>query len=640
MNAIFGLFNLDGLPAAEHLSVMQSSLAFWGRDGAGAWSAGPFGLGCQHLAGTPQAAGERLPLRDDASGLTLTAGARLDNRAELLDQLEIEEDHASESVSDAELILGAYRRWGQDCVHRLEGAWHFAVWDERQRRLFLARDHHNNTGLYYYHGPPCFAFASSKKALLALDAVPKQPNLLRVSQVLVAWPGDGIQTAYEQILRLPPAHCMLFTPDRLSVERYWFPENISELHFKSNDEYVEAFLEAFTRSIAARLRSPRPVGITLSGGLDSGSVAAVAANLLQARNENLIAFTSTPLNDPSSHTNRRRFGDETELAQATAHQAGIRDHIFIKSEEITPLAGIERMLWVHDEPGHAAGNQYWIAALLNSARQKDVGVLLTGQMGNAVISWTGAGESLLPALLHVPPGFWQLFEAARARAGLSRWRAFRRFLLKPLLLPPWFHIRQRWRLGSRAWRAYSAIRPDFARSIGLGQQMAAAGYLPGLSSLDPLQQRLAIIQPGRNILGASWLEKGAANSLEVRDPTQDRRLIELCLAIPEAQYQHDGLDRWLIRRAMQAYLPDAVRLNTRRGLQAADMGCRVLDNRTEIEAVFTRLNQHELSRQVLDLPRMQAVLASLERGLTLQNFTDCGTILLRGLMAGLFLLRF
>jgi asparagine synthase (glutamine-hydrolysing) len=203
LNAIFGLFNLDGLPAAGHLSVMQSSLAFWGRDGAGTWSAGPFGLGCQHLAGTPQAAGERLPLSDDASGLALTAGARLDNRAELLDQLEIEEDLASESVSDAELILGAYRRWGQDCVHHLEGAWHFAVWDERQRSLFLARDHHNNTGLYYYHGPLCFAFASSKKALLALDAVPKQPNLLRVSQVLVAWPGDGSRKTFPSCISNP-----------------------------------------------------------------------------------------------------------------------------------------------------------------------------------------------------------------------------------------------------------------------------------------------------------------------------------------------------------------------------------------------------------------------------------------------------
>jgi asparagine synthase (glutamine-hydrolysing) len=149
-----------------------------------------------------------------------------------------------------------------------------------------------------------------------------------------------------------------------------------------------------------------------------------------------------------------------------------------------------------------------------------------------------------------------------------------------------------------------------------------------------------MIQAGQSILGASWFEKGAAYGLEVRDPTQDRRLIELCLAIPDAQFQRSGVDRWLIRRAMLGYLPDSVRLNTRRGLQAADLVERVLANRAEIETGLARLKQHALARQALDLPRMQAVLVSLEHGLTPKKSGDCSTILLRGLMAGYFLLRF
>ena len=126
----------------------------------------------------------------------------------------------------------------------------------------------------------------------------------------------------------------------------------------------------------------------------------------------------------------------------------------------------------------------------------------------------------------------------------------------------------------------------------------------------------------------------------MRDPTQDRRLIELCLAIPKSQYQRQGVDRWLIRRAMQGRLADVVRLNTRRGLQAADLGARLLASRHETEATLARLRQHELACQVLDLERMQEVLASLERGLTPGVNEACGTILLRGLMVGIFLLRF
>jgi asparagine synthase (glutamine-hydrolysing) len=648
LNAILGLTNLDGAPAAEPLQAMQEALAFWARDGAGMWSAGQTGLGCLQLASTPEALGEHLPKYDAASGLALTAGARLDNRSELLHHLNLEAGRAQAAITDSEIILHAYQRWGEDCVLHLDGDWHFAVWDERAHRLFLARDHHGNTGLYYYHGPRCFAFASSKKALLALESVPKQPNLLRLAQVLAAWPGDGTQTGYEKILRLPPAHRMVVTPDGASFERYWFPEHITELHLKSDDEYVAAFLEAFTRAVSARLRSQHPVGVALSSGLDSGAVAAVAAGLLRERGDQLVAYTAVPLSDPSPYTGPRRYGDEARLAQETAHRAGISEHHLLRTEAVTPMAGIERMLWVHDEAGHAAGNQFWIADMLEAARQRQLGVLLTGQLGNAVISWGGGGENLLPLLLRAPlprhdpdeAHFWQTFETARAHAGLGRWRAARRFLLKPLLLPFWIQIQRRWRLGSEAWQAYSALRPDFARTISLSRKMAEAGYLPGLASADPLQQRLSVIQPGQSILGASWLEKGGAYGLEVRDPTQDRRLIELCLAIPEAQFQRNGVNRWLIRRAMEGHLPEAVRLNTRRGLQAADIGLRVLANRDEIEADLARLAGHNLARQVLDLPRLAAVLASLENGVTPQNSADCNTILLRGLMVGLFLLRF
>lgn len=642
MNGIYGLFNLDGAPAAANqLAAMQEVLAFWAVDGAAQWSGGNFAMGCLHQATTPEAVGERLPLHDSASGLTLTAGAQLSNRAELLDHLKIEVNQSPNCVTDSEIILRAYQQWGQDCVLHLEGDWHFAIWDERAQRLFLARDHLGNTGLYYFHRPHSFAFASSKKALLVLEFVPKSPDLLRIAQVLTAWPGDGVRTGYEGIRRLPPAHRMTVTASKAKVERYWFPENISELQLNSDDEYVDAFLEVFTRAVAACLRSQHPVGVTLSGGLDSGSVMAVAANLMRQRDESLIAFTSAPLSDPSPYINRRRVGDETQLAQIAARYARGVEHHLVRSESVSPMAGIKRMLWVHDEPGHAAGNQYWIAAVLEAARERGVGGLLTGQLGNITISWAGAEENLLPKLLAGDiGGFWRAFESVGRGAGLGRWHNARRFLLKPLVWPLRVQFHKRWRSRREPWREYSAICPDFAREINLGQLMAQAEFVPGLALPNTSQQRLRFIQSGQADLGARWFEKGAAYRLAVSDPTQDKRVIELCLAIPEAQFRRDGVDRWLLRRAMQGYLPDEVRLNTRRGLQAADLGQRVLNHQNEIEAALTDLARHDLARQVLDLPHMASVLASMQRGLTLSNTVECGTILMRGLMVGLFLLRF
>lgn len=642
MNGIFGLFNLDGEPVdAKQLKSMKDACAFWAVEGADQWNACEIGMGCLHLASTPEAVGERLPLHDPASGLTLTAGARLDNRTELLKRLKIETDLALEPVTDSKIILRAYQKWGQDCVHHLDGDWHFAIWDERTRSLFLARDHHGNTGLYYYHGPRCFAFASSKKALLALDTVPKAPDLFSVSQVLAFWPGDGVRTAYQHILRLPPAHRMLVTPDRAQTERYWFPENVSELHLKSDEAYVEAFLEVFTQAVAARLRGQPPVGVTLSGGLDSSSVMAVAAGLLRERDQNIIAYTSTPLSDPSAYTNEKRFGDESHLAGAAARQAGNVEHHLVRAEAVSPLAGIKRVLRVYDEPTHGAANEFWIEALLEAAHQRGVGALLTGQSGNAIISWTGVGENLLPTLLDGDiAGFWRTFETSRHDAGLGRWRAVRRFLLKPPIWSLRYQFRKRWPPLRNSWQDFSALNPDFVREIKLRQHIAEAGYQFNVRPPDPLKQRLRIIRPGRSVTGSIWLETGSAYGLEVRDPTQDRRVMELCLAIPNEQFQRSGENRRLIRRAMQGYLPDAVRLNTRIGLQAADQGQRVLENRDEIEAAIAEMEKHDLTRQVLDLPRMVKVLTSLERGLTPQNTTECGEILMRGLMTGTFLLRF
>jgi asparagine synthase (glutamine-hydrolysing) len=646
LNGIFGLFKPDGEPVTpEQLAAMQEAMAYWGVDGASQWSDGEIGMGCLHLVSTPEGTGEQLPLHDAASGLTLTAGARLDNREELLNELRIDAIQDRATVSDGEIILRSYQRWEQECVHHLDGDWHFAIWDKRKRCLFLARDHHGNTSLYYHHGPRCFAFASSKKALLALDVVPKDPDLFRVSQVLVAWPGDGIRTGYEHIHRLPPAHRMVVSFQRTEAERYWFPENVSKLHLKSDDDYVDAFLEVFIQAVSARLRRRRPLGVTLSGGLDSGSVMAVAASLERERGESLMAFTSVPLSDPGAFTGKGRFGDETQLAQTSARFAGNVESHLVRSELVSPLAGIERTLLIHDEPVHAAGNFFWITALLEAARQQGVGALLTGQMGNATISWAGERENLFPMLLKGDVvGFWRAVETARRHAGQGYWRGARRFILRPLVLPTLFQLQfkfnRQWQPVTKPWRKYSAIRPDFARSMNLSQRMSEAGFVAGVKHPDPFQHRLRVIRPGQATLGAYWSEIGAAHGLEVRDPTEDRRVIELCLAIPEAQFQRSGVDRWLIRRAMQGYLPDAVRLNNRRGLQAADLGLRVLDSCEEVEAAIARMERHDLTRQVLDLPRMANVLASMQRRLTLQNTFECRTVLMRGLMAGLFLLQF
>ncbi len=641
MNGILGYLRLDDAPVApEKVEMMRQAMAYWGADGSGWWRAGPVDLGCQYCFCTPEEKEKSLPYYDEERGWVLTAGAFLDNREELLDELSLSGPGARE-LPDTLLIHRAYCRWGEDCVHHLLGDWHFALWDIKNHKLFLARDHQGNTGICYTQGPGFFAFASSRKALLALPEVPKVPNLLRLAQVLTSWPGDGVLTAYAGIFRLPPAHCLVISNGEVRIRRYWSPEP-ARLHLPREEDYLEAFLEHYDRAVRVRLRSNTAIGATLSGGLDSGSVCTLAARELAKRGERLTSFTSVPLEDPSPYTDKHRFGDESEFARATADQAGNIDQVWITAAEVSPLAGIKLMLEVHDEPGHAAGNYFWIVAILQQARERSCRTLLTGQGGNATVSWSGGRVNLWPYLRPGKlPQLRRIFRELQQRQGLSFLGGLKRFLAAPLIAP--LRARRQYGLGlaGPVFLHYSAIHPRWARSLDLERLMRAQGHDPRFRrGSDPLAERYRIIRPGKALAGAIWGESSGASGLEVRDPTRDKRLLEFCLGLPNVYHFAGGLDRAVLRSAFQGLLPDKVRFNRRRGLQAADICRRLRDRGAEVEEALEGLERHALAPGVLDLSRMKRLLAAVKQGTTQENTRDAATILLRGLGVGMFLLRF
>ena len=325
----------------------------------------------------------------------------------------------------------------------------------------------------------------------------------------------------------------------------------------------------------------------------------------------------------------RRFGNEWPFAAATARHAGNVEHIPIRAETVSPVAGMRRMLDVHGEPLHAAANHYWIAALLANAQQRGLGALLTGQMGNATISWTGlpCRESLLSYLRRGAYG-----------------QALRQKVLRPLA-PMWCRQRYRqwrqfgiWQLTDQPWRSYAAIHPDFACRLKLRERMAEEGHDPTFSQEwhDARQARCTIIKPGTSIGGALWAESGAAYGLEVRDPTQDKRLIAFTLAVPEAQWR-GVMDRWLLRRAMAGLLPDEVRLNQQRGSQAGDVIQRIRNHSQEMAAALAELQACGAADRYLDLPYMRQIYDTLLERQDVATAYQTGVILLRGLGAGLFL---
>lgn len=626
MSAIFGLIHLDDSPVSpQDLSAMRAAMAEWGSDAGGTWLDGTAGLGCLIRFDTPESRYEDLPMHSER-GFALTAEARLDNCPELAVELGLLQSEV-QPPSDGTLIHRAYEKWGAQAPRHLIGDWSFAAWHPEEKRLFLARDHFGNTALYYYSDGRRFAFASSRNALHALG-LPRRLNEFYLACVLTSWSAHhGSQTIELDLHRLPPAHTLELVAGSFQIDEYWRLQDVAPLQLSASAEYAEAFLPIYDRAVRDRLRADRGLGVMLSGGLDSGSVTSLAARALLARGGRLKAYTSAPIRDVTHTVDGNRFGDEVPFARAVASSLGNVDLVEIRSLEITPIQGIRRALQIHHEPSHASSNTYWIIDVLSTAARDGVGCMLTGQGGNATISWTGMPFS----------------RRTRRLIAVRRWKAAIQRLAYPHLPVSWIRaMRHRLHDHSIDW-THTAILPDFALRIRLAEQ-----YIEGTGTTtnpeewhSPLQQRYATIMPGRSFGGAIWAEYGAAHGLEVRDPTFDKRVMEFVLAVPEREFSGpNGSDRWLIRSAMNGLMPDQVRLSARRGRQAADLGFRLLRAATEVEAALDEIAASHLAREYLGLERMRSVWKALQQDVNAVTTHQAVTILTRGIMAGLFLKQF
>lgn len=612
MSGIFGLVNLDGAPVERaDIEAMRGAMAHWGPDGASTFVDGAAGFGQCLLHNTPEALHERLPRRV-GPGWLFTAEARIDNRDELCDFFRIPWVERP-TTPDSELMWLAYEKWGEESPNHLLGDWSFAVWRPEERRLFLARDHHGKTALYFAQHTGRLAFASDRRALLALAWVSRTLDELHFAQVLVQWPAFHREaTHFRDVKRLLPAHTLRAGSGGAQTSRYWRLEDVPDVHLSSDAEYVDAFREVFERAVSCRLRSYRPVASFLSGGLDSGSVAVTAAKLLAAQGQRLTAFTSVPLSVDESLAGPAQFANEWPMAAATAAMAGTIDHVMVSSANLSPLEGIRRMQATHSEVLRGVSNYYWIAAIYDEARRLGIGTLLDGQIGNGTISWAGApGRShrlirALPARITQRLMYWRTHHAVR-------------------------HL-------DEPWRVLSAIRAGFAHELSLAALMAAAGFTPSSGpKLDGEHAaRMWVIRPGASILGSLSAELAATAAVETRDPTADVRVMAFALGVPSAQWTGPPR-RALLRRAMAGRLPDEVRLNMRRGLQSADVMFRLRRESAAIDGAIRRCEGSHRITHYLDVPRLKASATWLDAPANPWLTNRVRSVLLTGLAGAHFL---
>jgi asparagine synthase (glutamine-hydrolysing) len=591
MSGIAGIYSRTPGPVlAQDLERMIATLTHRGPDGAGAWTQGPVGLGNRLLHTTPESLHEKLPWLEN--GFCITADARVDNREELASQLGYVPAELS-AISDSRLILAAYQRWGQDCPQKILGDFAFTIWDSHQQLLFCARDALGVKPFYYALSQDRFLFGSEIKAVLSHPAVSHQVDDRRIAEFLMP-PDEWVDketTFYAGVRRLAPAHCLIITPTRDILTQYWALDLERAIQFQNDAGYAQALREEFTKAVGRRLRSAFPLGSTLSGGIDSSSIACSARDQLKAQGRSqLHTFSAIFADAPGA--------DESEYIDAVVAQGEIIPHA-LHPDRGSPLVDLDRLLQHLDEPFDAM-NYFMPWEIYQAAQENGVRVLMDGTDGDTTLShgmdyldilarnrdWgqLACEARAITANFNHPryatvSGIFYSFGiphmTAAARQG--RWRAFAQDVrensqlfefpprqlvmdagIKPLCPQP---IR-------RAWRSLRGRQPPVipsAISSEFSTKLKKQGFFqPEKPSWVPERQNGRAIHYHQFQLGLlpDSLElidrMAAAFAVEVRFPFCDRNLVEFCLALPPEQKLQQGWSRYAMRHAMNGILPPEV----------------------------------------------------------------------------------
>lgn len=610
MSIIAGIVHLDGERLSnETCYKMISALGNYPVDVADTWQQGAaFFAGYQQWV-TPESLHERMPLYDAERQLVLVSDAIIDNRLDLFNKLQVELS-LREQMTDSEIILLAYRKWGEQAPQYLIGDFAFIVWDERNNSLFGARDLLGSRSLYFYSKANKFAFSSVMRPLLEMPDVERKLHESWLAQYLaipsMIESSETMTTVYRDIQQLPPGHSIHVVAGRVDVRAFGtlIPEN--EIRFKSEGDYLEAFREVFHEAVNSRLRSYKQVGAALSGGLDSTAVVSVAARSLRESKRVMHAYSMIPAKDFVDWTSKNELADESPYIQATIDYVGNIKGRYLDAPNKSPYTEIDELLDIFESPYKNFEATFRIKEIYEQSKQDGVGVFLTGARGNYTISWGSAVDFyalLIKKLRFVR--FFQELSLFSSQTGVGITKILP--VIKRQLIP-------QAESNAEHLDMPSLINPDFASRTDVYQVLRQNGLnlSPGIHDVLQERQNYFNNQAVLSLQGTTGAKLSMRHKVWERDPTCDARLVRFCLAVPFEQYVHGGIGRSLVRRVTEGQLPDEVRMNQRvRGAQGVDWFHRILPQWSEISREVRQLCEDKTIAEILDTRQVRSSLEQL-----------------------------
>jgi asparagine synthase (glutamine-hydrolysing) len=547
LSGFIGILNLDGAPVdQELLGRMTQALGFRGPDGQAIWCSANVGLGHAMFRAARESVAESQPFEHEHR-LWIVADARVDGRSDLIEQLNanpLNNRNVSLATPNVELIVAAYERWGEACVDHLIGDFSFAIWDTLERRLFCARDQMGVKPFFYAHVGSCLVFSNTLDCVRMHPAVSKRLNDLAIADFLLFdMNQDPSTTSFADVRRLPPAHTLVCQQGEVSVRRYWELSVTRPIQYARDEEYVERFRELLDASVADRLRTDS-VGVLMSGGLDSPTVAASARRVVNLQRNGTSISAYTEVIDSLIPHEERPYATLVAEALQIPIEFSIGDclRVFERADQSE---------YRSTEPAHSAC----------ADRSRDQ--LRTASARSRVVLTGFGGDPSLCGRISVH--FGELLRTrhfGRAISDALRYLACERRLSR-------LYLRTRWRIlfqPDKQGPCYPEwLNEDFEKRLDLRERWKSLrGGAPLHEAVRPEAQQ-AMADSMWPLLFEGYDCGVSRVPVEVRHPFFDLRLVNFLLALPRLPWCSD---KELLREAARGVLPDAVRLRRKSPLRS------------------------------------------------------------------------
>ncbi len=583
MSAIAGLIQFSSSPdRTSHVELMLKSIMHRYTEAPKVIKSGAALLGWGAFPVTEEEKNIKGPFCKGKFILLLDG--RLDNRSEVYRACGFDQKPLRH-ISDHELFIEAYRKWGESCLQKIDGDFAFALWDGV--KLFCGRDRFGVKPFFYYHSSDFFLFASEAKAILASGLVENKLNLEYCSyhfvpEIVVQ---DQANSFYEGIYRLPPAHTLTVNDGAIDKKKYWQIEPAHAPECKTESDYYEKIRELFTKSIASKMRAAGGVGTALSGGLDSSSVTCAARDYHKDHSLGPLHSFSCLFESSS---------DETEWIQHVLREGNITPH-YVYPDRISPMEYVKDMLWLHEGP-YLGGNNDLQIGLYREARKQGICVFLDGEDGDGIMSH---GYDRFVQLAQ--SGEWGTFfsEASGVSTSFgrdipfySRAASFDKYALpylqymlrKGRLMGLYKNFNEIHRVTNvsrkKLLRSILAIKPDkltfddsllkssVVKTYHLEERLRYLRSQSTIGKYPAADNRLHYIDMALsgNAYILEYAERVASFcGIELRHPFFSRELAEFALSVPSEYKLKEGMTRQHFRRAMEGILPDKIRLRGGKG---------------------------------------------------------------------------